>query len=264
MTGKITENKQWTDPKDYGLPFVEVVPLNQSIPAKKEEEVRAPIDVSEVKKRTIQSVKPSFADAEKVSKPEQKEQNVDAKKSNNSWVWIAALLALAVVIVIIWQMNKSVVPAQDSVELVSESIEGLAVEENDAVPLNSTPSEETQLADNQSTISDSMTSVSPVAESAQTGTTIASEVSGTLVRVEEKAERAQFYIIVGSLPNEALALEEAEQYKNRAETVYLILPYEDVTNYRLAIGTSRGWTAINEELARVKDQYIEDLWILKY
>ena len=261
MTDKTTESKHWTDPKDYGLPYVEIVPLSQTSVSKKEEETAAPIDVAAVKKKTIQSVKPSFVEEEinVASQPK-----VEGKKANNSWVWIAALLALAVVIVIIWQMNKSVVPNQDTEELVSGSIEGLAAEENDAVALNSTPGEETQLTENQSTITDSITSVAPAAESVQTGTTIASRVSGTLVRVTEKAERPQFYIIVGSLPNEALALEEAEKYKKRAETVYLIMPYEDVTNYRLAIGTSSGWTAINEELARVKEQYTEDLWILKY
>lgn len=264
MTGKTTDNKNWTDPKDYGLPYVEVVPLAQAGAPKKEAEIIAPIDVNEVKKRTIQSVKPSLVETEKVSRPNQILQKEEQKKSNNSWIWIAAILAMAVVIVIIWQMNKSVVSVQDSEELVAESIEGLAAEENDAVSLNSIPSEETQLTDSQYTISDSLTSVSPVSESAQTGTTIASEVSGTLVRVEERADRPQFYIIVGSLPNEALALKEAEKYKNRAKTIYLITPYEDITNYRLAIGTSRGWTAINEELARVKDQYTEDLWILKY
>jgi hypothetical protein len=189
---------------------------------------------------------------------------IEDKKSNNSWIWITAILALAVVIVIIWQMNKSVVSALDSGEIVSESIEGLAAEENEEVAINSTPSEETQITDNQEIISDSISSVAPAPALAQTGTTIASSVSGTLVRVEEKADRAQFYIIVGSLPNEAMALEEANQYLDRAEIVYLITPYEDVTNYRLAIGTSRGWTAINEELARIKDQYTEDLWILKY
>ncbi|WP_425638390.1 hypothetical protein ACPUEN_03180 [Algoriphagus yeomjeoni] len=261
MTDKTADNKHWTDPKDYGLPFVEIVPLAQAETPKKEEEKAAPIDVSEVKKRTIQSIKPPVTEAEKVAKPAPK---VEAKKSNSSWIWIAAVMTLTVVMVIIWQMNKSSIPVQGSEGLVSESTEGSETEENDAVALNSSPSEETQTIDNQENISDSITSVSPVAESAQTGTTIASEVAGTLVRVEEKAERAQFYIIVGSLPNEALALEEAEQYKNRAETIYLITPYEDVTNYRLAIGTSRGWTAINEELARVKDQYTEDLWILKY
>ncbi|WP_339705329.1 hypothetical protein [Algoriphagus aquimarinus] len=261
MTGKTTDNKHWTDPKDYGLPFVEVVPLAKAEIPKKEEEKVVPIDVAEVKKKTIQAIKPSFVEGEKVSRSEYK---IEEKKSSNSWVWIAAILAVTVVVVIIWQMNKSVVPTQDSSVLISESIEGIAAKENDEVAVNSTLSEETQILDNQDNISDSISSVTPVAESAQTGTTIASTVSGTLIRVTEKADRPQFFIIVGSLPNEAMALEEAEQYKNRAETIYLITPYEDVTNYRLAIGTSRGWTAINEELARIKDQYKEDLWILKY
>ena len=261
MTGKTADSNQWTDPKDYGLAFVEVVPLAQAQTPKKEEEQAAPIDVAEVKRKTIQAIKQPLAEAEKVSRAEYK---LEEKRSNNSWIWIAAILTLAVVVVIIWQMNKSVVPASDSGAIVSESIEGLAAEENDEVAINSTPSEETQITDNQDDISDSISSVSPVPESTQTGTTIASKVSGTLVRVTEKADRPQFYIIVGSLHNEAMALEEAEQYKNRAETIYLITPYDDVTNYRLAIGTSTGWTAINEELARVKDQYTEDLWILKY
>ncbi|WP_111321019.1 hypothetical protein [Algoriphagus chordae] len=258
---KSTDNKHWTDPKDYGLPYVEVVPLAQAESSKKEELKAEPINVADIKKKTIQAVKPKQVETEKVSRSEYK---VEEKKSNNSWVWIAAVIALAVVLVIIWQMNKSVAPSQDSTELVSESIEGLASQENDAVAINSTPSEELQTSDNQENIPDSISSVPPVAESVQTGTTIASKVSGTLVRVTEKPARPQFYIVVGSLPNEAMALQEAEQYKDRAETVYLIMPYEDVTNYRLAIGTSRGWTAINEELARVKDQYTEDLWILKY
>ncbi|MEB2778044.1 hypothetical protein SYJ56_22215 [Algoriphagus sp. D3-2-R+10] len=257
MNGKPADDKYWTDPKDYGLPYVKVVPLAQAGAPKKEEEKIVPIDVAEVKKRTIQAAKPTVVGAEKVAsaKPQS-----EAKKSSNSWIWIAAILALAVISVIIWQMNKSVVPASGKVV----ALEDLSSEEKDEITINSTPSEETQMPDNQKFISDSLSSVSTTPESAQTGTTIASTESGTLVRVTEKADRPQFYIIVGSLPNEAMALKEAEQYKNRAETIYLILPYEDATNYRLAIGTSRGWTAINEELARVKDQYTEDLWILKY
>ncbi|REG90324.1 hypothetical protein [Algoriphagus antarcticus] len=261
MNGKTEDYKQWTDPKDYGLPFVEVVPLSQASISKKEDEISAPIDVAEVKKKTIHAVRTSVVERQESTKSESK---IEEKKSNNSWIWIAAVFTVAVVIVIIWQMNKSVIPASDSGEIFSDSTEGLASQENDEVAINSTPSKETQTSDIQSTISDSISSVSPASISAQTGTTIASRVSGTLVRVTEKADRAQFYIIVGSLPNEAMALKEAEQYKDRAEKVYLILPYEDVTNYRLAIGTSRGWTAINEELALVKDQYTEELWILKY
>jgi hypothetical protein len=261
MTDKTTDSKQWTDPSDFGLPFVEVVPLNQTTFSKKEEEKPIPVDVAEIKKKTLQSVKPVFTEAEKTVKAEAK---IEQKKTSNTWIWVAAILALTVVWVIIWQMNQTVVSDSESANLVSRAVEEVPGQENDAVTINSTLAEETQTTEIQSTIPDSISSVTPTPVPAQTGTTIASKVSGTLVRVTEKADRAQFYIVVGSLPNEALALEESAQYMNRAETVYLILPYEDVTNYRLAIATSRGWTAINEELARVKDQYTEDLWILKY
>ncbi|WP_192349570.1 hypothetical protein [Algoriphagus sp. Y33] len=261
MTGKITDNRHWTDPKDYGLPYVEVVPLAQAEVPKKEVGKVGPIDVSEIKKRTIQEAKSPMAQPVKNLGSEYK---IEKKKSNNSWIWIAAVLALAVVGVIVWQMNKSVVPTSLSAELVSESAEDLASENDDNGAVNSIVSEEMKEIDNQYEELDSMSSALPASESAQTGTTIVPKESGTLVRVTEKAERPQFYIIVGSLPNEAMALKEVSKYTNRAETVYLILPYEDVTNYRLAIGTSEGWTAINEELARVKDQYSEDLWILKY
>ncbi len=261
MTDKIADNKQWTDPKDYGLPYVEVVPLAQAPQLKREEEAATAIDVAEVKKRTIQTIKPSLVQAEPISKQVPK---LEEKKSGNSWIWIAALLAVGVILVIIWQMNKTVVPEQDSTVLASKSIEGVAKQENDEASGNTAVGKELEVSDNQVTVSGSVSSPTPAAESVQTGTTIASKVSGNLVRVTEKGERPQFYIIVGSLPNEALALKEAEQYKNRAETIYLIMPYEDASNYRLAISTSRGWTAINEELTRVKDQYTEDLWILKY
>lgn len=261
MTGKTSDSKQWPDPKDYGLPFVEVVRLTQAITPQKDEHTALPINVAEVKKRTIQTLKPALVQAEKGARPENK---IEQSKSNNSWIWIAALLTLAVVVVIIWQMNKSIIPPSDSGEIVSESIVGLASQENDEITFNSAPTEETQVSDIQTNISDSVSSVLPTTESAQTGTTIASRVSGTLVRVSEKASRPQFYIIVGSLPNEAMALEEANKYMDRAKTLYLILPYEEATNYRLAISTSTGWTTINKELAEVKDQYTEDLWILKY
>ncbi|MEP0714135.1 MAG: hypothetical protein ABJC55_19620, partial [Algoriphagus sp.] len=214
-----------------------------------------------------ESVRPTFIEQEVAEKPvasEKPKPNVEDKKVSNSWVWIAAILALGVVLVIIWQMNKEVVSGDTLEDLTTATLEKQTTQESSPAAINSTPAEETQAADDQLIISDSISSATPTPVPAQTGTTIASKVSGTLVRVTEKAEQAQFYIVVGSLPNEAMALEESEQYKNRAETVYLIMPYDDVTNYRLAIATSRGWTAINEELARVRDQYTEDLWILKY
>lgn len=261
MTGKTTDNKHWTDPKDYGLPYIEVVPLAQAQISKKEEEKAGPINVAEVKKKTIQALKPPLSEAEQVSKSAFK---IDEKKSNNSWIWIVAILAAAVIVVIIWQMNKSVVSTQGSEVRTSESVEGVASKENDEVVLNSTPSEEVQGVDNQENISGSISSSNPAIQSNQTGTTIDDNATGNVVKVTEKGSRPQFYIIVGSLPTEELAMKEASQYFNRTETIYLIMPYEGSENYRLAIERSIGFTAMTQELERVKDQYSEALWILKY
>lgn len=261
MTANNTENKQWTDPEDYGLPYVEVVPLKQVYTSKTVEERAALVDVDEVKKKTMQAIKTPIVEAERVSRSEFK---IEEKKSGNSWIWIAAVLTLIVVVGIIWQMNKSVIPTQDSEEVVSESVEGLAKEENDEVAVNSISAEETQLAESQSNIPDSISSEQPVAQSPQTGTTIDNNATGTMVKVTEKGPRPQFYIVVASLPNEAMAVEEASRYFDRTETIYLIMPYEDSKNYRLAIERSIGFTAMTEELERVKNQYSEALWILKY
>lgn len=261
MTGKTTDNKHWTDPKDFGLPYVEVVPLKRSYISKSVEERALQIDVDEVKKKTIQAVNSRPIETEKTTAPEYK---IEEKKSSNAWIWIAAAVALAAVLVIVWQMNNTSDSAEQPKELLAVSTEAVAENENEELAVNSTPSDETQQAVIQDSISKSTSSPNVSAETPQTGTTIDRNVSGSLVRITEKASRPYFYIIVGSLPNEEMAVKEASQYMDRAETVYLIMPYEDVPHYRLAIAGSIGFTAMTEELARVKDQYTEDLWILKY
>jgi hypothetical protein len=130
--------------------------------------------------------------------------------------------------------------------------------------VENTPTEETQIIENQDSISKSNSSLEEPAETPQTGTTIDRTVTETLIRVESKSDRPQYFIVVGSLPNERMALSESEQYMDRASSIYLILPYEDVKNYRLAIGSFTSFRKASEELETVKDQYTEALWILKY
>lgn len=262
MTGKNTDtdNHQWSDPKDYGLPYVIVTPIAESIQAESVEEIAKPIDVKNVKKQTIQSIQVKSIEHPIPTKPI---ETPEVKKSSSSWIWIAALLALAVVLVIIWQMN-SAVSNDDSKPVVAESVEAVASMENDQVAENSNPLEEIQTVEDQVAIDESLTSAESITPTPQSGTTIDHKAIGNLVRVTEKGARPTFYIIVGSLPSEAMALSEAPQYYDRSETIYLIMPYGDSKNYRLAIDQSIGFTAMTEELARVKDQYKEELWILKY
>jgi hypothetical protein len=262
MTGKNTDSdtQQWSDPKDYGLPYVAVRPLSESIDLEKTEKVDVPIDIKDVKRQTIQTIQLQSVEH---SIPPKSVAKAEVNKSSTSWIWIAALLALGVVLVIIWQMN-SAISSNDSNEIVATSTEQIAAEENDRVADNSTPTEEIQPIENQEIIDQRTTSSESIPQVPQTGTTIDNNVTDKLVRVTEKGERPIFYIIVGSLATEAMALSEAPKYYDRSQTIYLIMPYGDSKNYRLAINRSVGFTAMTEELERVKDQYNESLWILKY
>ena len=98
----------------------------------------------------------------------------------------------------------------------------------------------------------------------ESGTTIANSVPGTIVRIESKAERPQYFIVVGSLPNENLALDEAKNYQGKAAEIFLIAPYEESRNYRLAVGKYNSFKSAAEDLERIKSNYSESLWILKY
>ena len=130
--------------------------------------------------------------------------------------------------------------------------------------VNDSKEEEIQAAENQTPEIELPSSELSAIQKPETGTTIDRTVLGTLIRVESKGERSTYYIIVGSLPSEELALAEVPQYQKRVPSVYLISPYDDTRNYRLAIGSFGSFTKANEELARIKADYTEALWILKY
>ena len=275
MASTTSDNLQWTDPKDYGLPYVEITPL-KPVPVSKEkkkellEEVVQEPELTE--KKVILAAEPAIADASKELKPKSEKsvptakeaKGIPEKKSSNSWVWIAAVLAIVIVGVIFFQIQKGG-PA-DASESASET--GSAIVENNqnqgVEELKNTPAQEIQTSENQQTITDSTSIKIQPAQTSQTGTTIESKQSGTLVRIESKKEKPQYFIVVGSLPSEALAVKEAALYYDRASTLFLILPYDDVTNYRLAIGAFGSFSSASAELERAKGLYTEALWILKY
>lgn len=277
MTSKTSDNSQWTDPKDYGLPFVEITPLNpgpilieKKIEPLSEEIIQKPdaIIIAEVLAQPeiiAAETEPELkAEPERVFIQPIESKKIPEKKKTNSWVWIVAILAIAIVGVIIYQIQKGTNfdASDNSMERGSSTVENNQNQVSEE--LKNTPSQEIQTPENQQIIADSSSIEIQPSETPQTGTTIESNQSGTLVRIESKKERPQYFIVVGSLPSEALAVKEAAQYYDRAQTLYLILPYDDVNNYRLAIGAFGSFTAATAELERAKGLYTEALWILKY
>ena len=266
MSRKDNPEKNWSDPKDYGLPYVEISPLKSGAPVEsKEPEETEKHNVSEELETIVTHqvpIEPIIVPVaeQKSPKPIQNKPSETAKKSSSSWIWVVLAIAVGIIMVIIWQMQSN---ESETPKLVSEGTDKIAtvVEEN---PIDNNTNTGIQEVENQDPIVDSTNSAPVTLEKPQTGTTIDYKKKGTLVRIEAKADRPTYFIVVGSLPNERLAMEEYPQYSNRASTVYLILPYDDVKNYRLAIGSFSSFTKANEELERIKGDYTEALWILKY
>lgn len=269
MSVKDTDTREWSDPKDYGLPFVEITPLkpHQAILKEKQEVNQKETVISE--KKSVEPVKEPIVVS--VDKPKSEpakikdlpKPKVEKKEAKNAWVWIVLVLALAVVGVIIWQLqlNRSEVT---SIQTSSAKPEEKIVQ-NQPVPLAETTVTDTAVStDNQEAIISINNSNPNLSKPAETGTTIANTVKGNLIRIESKAEKVRYFIVVASLPNEQLALELAENFSGKSQERFLITPYESSPNYRIAIGKFDTWKAAADEVARIKSQYSEDLWILNY
>ncbi|WP_111669502.1 hypothetical protein [Algoriphagus litoralis] len=277
MAAKDSEKRQWTDPKDYGLPFVEIAPLRAKSIAKPKVTEQAPDPaekepISTAASSEVVEAKPDVKQDAPSTQTEKKSELTKSpsltkkeKKASPAWVWMVVVLAVALVSFIIWQLQT-----QNGTKL-EPSQAGLAEKTPAEEPVSSakeleesTPSDQNQPAVNQDSIPVVANSNPNISKPAETGTTIANTASGNLIRIESKAERPQYFIIVGSLPNEALAIQEANQYFNRSAELFLISPEEGSRNYRIALSKFGSFRLAAEELERIKSQYTEELWILKY
>jgi hypothetical protein len=310
MATKDSETKQWADPKDYGLPYVEITPLGANpFTEKKETPSTDPapeiqpeqdnliIPVSEQKTEPVSVEKAESKESvhgeksikfdskqtelpvEVIAKEIEKTKSIQArpeipkpgypigqqKKKTSSWVWIVAILGFGIVSFIVWQLqSRNTSPVNASTPKVTENRVVVDSPQSKEIDPESTPTDQNQSAVNQDSIIIINNSNPINSNPAQTGTTIANIASGNLIRIDSKSERPQYFIIVGSLPSEKLAMEEASQYFGRSPELYLIIPEEGSRNYRLGLSKFASFQLAAEELARIKSQYTEELWILKY
>lgn len=286
MASKETENQQWSDPKDFGLPFVEVKPISKKTelptdqpkekPVTKEKSKVKSIDpangkqeVKEEKQPEIQSAKDAPVNPALLEngnkKPVSSRPELPASKSTNTWAWIVIFLALAVVSVIVWQlMGGSTVESENTTESESVELEAKEVTPSQETTANLVTADTSQNAINQDSIAVTQDSNLNISKPVESGTTIANTAPGSLIRIDSKGPKTRYFIIVSSLPNEKLALEVAGGFAKRSQELYLISPYENSPNYRVAIASFDSWNSASKEMARIKSEYTEDLWILNY
>jgi hypothetical protein len=85
-----------------------------------------------------------------------------------------------------------------------------------------------------------------------------------LTEIRSREENPRFFVVVGSFNNEAMAKDFSENLHQKEMNTYLVYPYGDISNYRLAIAHFPSFDQALNELNRVKDDFKQDLWVLKY
>ena len=262
MAEKDSSSKQWSDPKDFGLPFVEITPLTTSKAKAKAKEVQPDPVVPNTQP-------PKEAAAPKQEKKKETKQTrpmspppVAKKQGSKTWVWVVAFAFIGAISVIIWQLQSgsllsSELGDQGKQELVQDlPKEKKSIAEVTAGPVTDSLAKGDSLAAN-GVVTNSVTTTN-------SGTTIASTSPVNLIPITSKGEKKRFFLVIASLPKETLIQDFASKMSTKPAAMYLITPYTDSPNYRLAIGKFDSWNAASEELAKVKTQYGADLWILNY
>ena len=274
MTTKGSEKKQWTDPKDFGLPWVEIKPLqtklkpvdNPSESTKTQEVSSSDTKVEEkLTSPAVAEKKESKKATDSTLKSTSKTPVQEKKKGTPAWAWLVFVLFSAVFTILVWQVLKQTRQTDSPASSTSTAVQETKPAPS-PVPIQpeSTSDELTQAAEIEIDKETSSEVSQNNVPAAQSGTTIAQNITGNLIRIESQAERPQYFIIVGSVPSEADALKLIPDFQAKVSEVYLIAPYSESKNFRISIGKFSSFRAAAEELDKIKSQYSEELWILKY
>ena len=279
MSASDSDIKQWPDPKDYGLPFVEIIPIRpkvELVPLPSEIEISTPVSIAESSSEmdipvVLESNPDTLALVDKPETAAPKQQKIPVssgsaeEKKSSTWVWSVIVIALGIVAVIIWQIlaNNKNTEVSPAFEIVEKPV-AVNTAPTTEVDTETTVTDQNQATVNQDSIQSPDISNPNISKPAESGTTIANTATGNLIRVESKAERPQYFIIVGSLPNQKMALEEANRYFGKTAELYLIFPVDEDRNYRLGLSKFESFRDASAKLEEIKSQYTEELWILKY
>jgi len=254
MASNDSNSKQWPDPKDFGLPFVEISPLSKAKTPKAATTISTPLETPAPTKVKVDSMK-KVDQKKEVKKDRPLDPPKVASKKSNTWVWVVVFLGLAAISVIVWQLQSD-----STVRLET------AVPEEIVVAAAEVPAFEAQTRVDSVSDTLSLATVAPqtpLIEETSEAVPIAT-ATFNLIPITFKGEKKRFFLVIASFPKESTIQEFIQQLPSKPENLYLISPYETSPNYRLAVGMFDNWTAASVELEKFKSQFTYDLWILNY
>ena len=257
MAEKDSNPKQWPDPKDYGLPYVEVKPLS-SVKSSSKATDQAP---------SIESPKTSsFTDKDKkretkTNRPADtsKTQTKSEIKKVNTWVWVVLIAIIAAVIIIIIQLNSNQESIDEKESMVASPLDtaALSIHFEDSFKLEKSNLD--SLANHDSSgISDFNLTLT----STNSGTSIATNLK--VKRAEQIEGKTRYYLVIGSFASEQETARYIKNSGDKFSEYYLVYPFNKNQNYRLAIGSYSTWKEASAKLKEMKAQDSTGYWILNY
>jgi hypothetical protein len=257
MAEKDSNPKQWSDPKDFGLPYVEVSPLSSLKSNTKATDQDPSVELPQTsslyiedKKKDTKTSRPAVASNSAVN---------GEKKKAKTWVWVVLFAIILAVTAIIIQLKNSQ-------EAVVEN-ENLVVAPLDTATLSKHFEDSYKLAkSNLDSLPNQDSSVNSDFEfnstSTNSGTSIAT--NPRVKRVEQKEGSIRYYLVVGSFASEQETARHIQNLGDKFTEYYLVYPYKKNQNYRLAIGSYSTWKEASAKLKEMNAQDSTGYWILNY
>lgn len=253
MSSQESDKNTSAEDKDYGFPFVEVTPLALVNP-KKEAEIEK-TSGAEATAVAAGAIKPSVGKG--LINPTMASHKRPKKQS-------PVLLSLVLLIVVILGVMAYFLYYMPSTEDAGFE-QSAAIENTMPLAVESTSPEVVEEAE-ELVIEDSEPeesgeeAITPISAPA----TSSGNSVGNLVVISSPGERPLYHIIVGSVPSEKLAKEEADKQLQKGKDIYLLSPHGETKNYRLSVGSYNTFREASQALEEAKPEFDESIWILKY
>lgn len=225
MTGEDfnDKNKESDSDKDFGLPKVEITPIQPK---------GKPEGPSKSKEMAPGSGQGPLKTSGSEAKTGKSEANPEKRNKRNKGLWIIWLLVFLILGLGAWfYFNDSQDEPSVQEPIVEEEIEIPQPSEPEQTP-NEVPEE-------------------PVEEI-------------TLTEITSRADLPRYFVVVGSFIDQDLARDYSQELNRKGLNTFLIHPYGEISFFRLAIGHFESFNLAVKEMNRVKADFNENLWVLKY
>jgi hypothetical protein len=244
---KDSENNFDSSDKDYGFPFVKVEPLQSSAP----QEISQPSgDITEIEplqkeNLTDQSSVPTAIKFESA-------QITERKKKSQVPLLFSLILLILIVLASMAYFLYYLPEGENGQQVANEEVKS---SQNESALVNN----ELSAAGAEVMGEEVEKEVTTEVQEPEVAPT-----SAELILIRDREVKPYYYIVVSSMISESIARSEAEKLIGMDKNTWIIFPYEDVKNYRIAVGKFDNINTATEAWETAKGEFGDATWILKY